>query len=167
MPNPVTIVQGATTIIQNADSLTDGSITKRIDEQSKDGNKTPPDCACPSVPPWHEPNVLTRKVNNWLLFGAQIANIRIGVRWEGNGCDVIRARPYLVATAGFGTKVNVVIAGSITGQERPQQMCDCCEKGACTYFTVSVTINPLIGRTRDYSGYITACANGEIGAEWN
>ncbi|MFC1990137.1 hypothetical protein ACFLVW_06250 [Chloroflexota bacterium] len=167
MPNPVTIVKGATTIVQSVDSMTEGKITRSIDEQSKDGKKKPPDCECSNVTPWHEPRVMYKKENNWLLFGATIATLKIGLRWEGNGCDVIVARPYLVGSASWGTSVNLTIAGSITGQEVPQQMCDCCEKAACVYFTVACTINPMIGKTRHYSGYIIACANGDKGAEWN
>jgi len=171
MPNPVVIVEGATTIIKGADELTNGNISINIDSQSVDGDKNPDDCTCPNVTRYNKVVMsLTHRafLQKLVSPNGKAVSLSIGIRWQGNGCDVIGATPYLAtgSSAGYGTSVTGSISAVRSAVTRPQQICDCCEKAAVAEFSVALLVNPLIGETVTYSGYIIVCANGEVGAEW-
>lgn len=170
MPNPVTIVEGATTIVKSAHEVTQGKITIHADMQSKRGRRTVETCECPNVQRYTRKCLRTvRRTFLSSLFRDTAVRMVIGIRWQGNGCDITGATPYLSSesSAGYGTSVDVTITAVTNDQTRPQQQCECCRGASCVEFAVQVSISPLLGQNVIMSGYIIVCANGEVGAEWN
>ncbi len=165
------IVQNATAVIKKVGELTGGSISITIDSQSKEGNKDPKDCECPNATHYHRKVMsLTHRalLQRVLRPSGAAVRLSIGIRWQGNGCDVIGAMPYLGSDsmAGYGTAVTGTIQAVESVVGRPQQVCGCCQRATCVEFSVALLINPLIGATVIRSGHIIVCANGEAGAEW-
>ena len=166
-----TAADDGTSIIKKAAELTGGSIHITIDSQSKEGERDPEECQCPNVQPYQrEVMRLTHRafLQRWLKPSSFAVRLTIGVRWQGDGCSVIGARPYIGSDscAGFGTSVTGTIQAVPSAFGRPQEACDCCSRATCVEFAVSLSIQPMIGSTSVKSGHIIVCANGEVGAEW-
>ena len=164
------ISQDAKTLAQNAAELTSGNINVSIESVSRRGDRET-DGECPPFTQYHRKVMhLTHRTLLQRLIRPPAAAVRlsIGVRWQGNGCDVVAATPYLGSgsMAGYGTSVTGAIRAVKSAVGRPQETCDCCESAACAEFSVSLVIDPMIGNTVIKSGHIIVCANGEVGAEW-
>ncbi len=168
--NALEISQDAKTLAQTAAELTSGNINISIESVSLQGAKET-DCECPPFTRYHRQVMhLTHRTLLQRLIRPPAAAVRltIGIRWQGNGCDVVGAAPYLGSgsMAGYGTSVTGAIRAVESAVGRPQKVCDCCESAACAEFSVSLVIDPMIGSTVIKSGHIIVCANGEVGAEW-
>ncbi len=184
MPDPNDAAQGAKSFVQDAPSIsnegetfleaaskhTGGSLDISIESQSREGDKDP-GCECPAFSRYHRKvmHLTHRTILQRFIKPSDVAvRLIIGIRWQGNGCDVIGAMPYLGSgsQAGFGASVTGTIQAVNSVIGRPQGMCDCCEHAACAEFSVALVIDPWIGPTVIKSGHIIVCANGEVGAEW-
>ena len=144
-------------VIKKAQELTDGSITYSFDKQTKRAKKRK-DCVCKDLQTKREIFRVLKYVQILGLWDQ--VRIRLGIRWQYNGCDVIGAIPYLgssVARMGWSADLKVV---AINTDTTSRSTCECCEKSVCVTFQYTITINPLLQGTRTHSGEITVCGDG-------
>ncbi|MDX1636767.1 MAG: hypothetical protein R3281_02280 [Balneolaceae bacterium] len=150
-------------IVKSAVDLSDGNITRKFDKQTKRATKSK-DCECPV----HDPNRQIFRVLKYRhrLFGIpgvgfwDQVRIRLGIRWQYNGCDVIGAIPYLgssVARMGWSANIEAVAIDTDTTSDAE---CECCETASCVTFQYTITIDPPLQATRTHSGEITVCGDG-------
>ncbi|MDX1532521.1 MAG: hypothetical protein R3362_13400 [Rhodothermales bacterium] len=154
---PLDVIGTGLDVVKGAVELSDGNITRTFDRQTKRAEKLP-DCRCDDLEIARQIFRVIKFVHFTGLY--DLVRIRLGVRWQYNGCDVIGAIPYLgssVARIGWSADVEV---RAIDTDTTANAACECCERSVCVAFQYTVTIDPLVQATRTRSGEILVCGDG-------
>lgn len=177
MPGPALLADGATRVVQATEFINSGGISLKMDEQSKVASKINNECTCPPAQSFQADamRIRYRTISSSLPYALGLKYLGfkpsyatefvIGVDWEGNGCDITGAKPFLKsgAYAAYGVDVKVSCIAQQTSRTRPPA-CECCEAASCVKWDVSIEILPPLSANAFYSGVIMICADGEIGA---